>query len=156
MAVLGVGMGATMQNLVLSVQNNAAQSDMGAASSLVAFFRSLGGSIGVAALGAVLSHQVSAKVATGLSQMGAPADTHQSHQIPDLSTLPAAVRDLFQAAFGEATGHVFLVALPFAVLALVCVVFIREVPLRTTILRADEVAAHDDVREVEVGSGVAR
>src|SRR5690349_16435551 len=36
MAVLGVGMGATMQNLVLSVQNNTAQSDMGAASSLVA------------------------------------------------------------------------------------------------------------------------
>jgi EmrB/QacA subfamily drug resistance transporter len=144
MAVLGLGLGATMQNLVLSVQNNAAQADMGAASSLVAFFRSLGGSIGVAALGAVLSHQVSAKVTSGLTQMGVATDTHQSHQIPDLTTLPAPVRDLFQMAFGEATGHVFLVALPFAALALVCVLFIREVPLRTTILRADEVAARDE------------
>ncbi|MBO0843856.1 MAG: MFS transporter [Nocardioides sp.] len=144
MAVLGLGLGATMQNLVLSVQNNAAQADMGAASSLVAFFRSLGGSIGVAGLGAVLSHQVSRTVSSGLAQMGAPANTHQSHQIPDLSTLPGPIRDLFQMAFGEATGHVFLVAVPFAALALVCVLFIREVPLRTTVLRADEVAARDE------------
>ena len=46
MAVLGLGLGATMQNLVLSVQNNAAQADIGVASSLVAFSRSLGGSVG--------------------------------------------------------------------------------------------------------------
>ena len=156
MAVLGLGLGATMQNLVLSVQNNAAQADMGAASSLVAFFRSLGGSIGVAALGAVLSHQVSTQVTAGLTQMGLPTDGHQSHDIPDLSTLPEAVRALFQQAFGEATGHVFLVALPFAALALVCVLFIREVPLRTTILREDEVVP-DDVPEAEmVGSSAAR
>ena len=58
MAVLGLGLGATMQNLVLAVQNNTAQRDMGAASSVVAFFRSMGGSIGVSALGAALSHQV--------------------------------------------------------------------------------------------------
>ena len=70
MAVLGLGLGATMQNLVLSVQNNAAQADMGAASSLVAFFRSLGGSVGVAALGAVLSHQVSTQVTAGLTADG--------------------------------------------------------------------------------------
>ena len=100
MAVLGLGLGATMQNLVLSVQNNAAQADMGAASSLVAFFRSLGGSIGVAALGAVLSHQVSTQVTAGLTQMGLPTGGHQSHDIPDLSTparggacaLPAGLR----------------------------------------------------------------
>src|SRR4051794_16021818 len=156
MAVLGLGLGATMQNLVLSVQNNAAQADMGAASSLVAFFRSLGGSIGVAALGAVLAHQVSTQVTSGLTQMGLPASGHQSHDIPDLSTLPAAVRELFQQAFGDATGHLFLVALPFAALALVCVIFIREVPLRTTILREDEAAPTVGVRETEmVGSRAA-
>jgi MFS family permease len=154
MAVLGLGLGATMQNLVLSVQNNTAQADMGAASSLVAFFRSLGGSIGVAALGAVLSHQVSANVTAGLADLGAPADAHESHQIPDLTTLPAPIRDLFQMAFGEATGHLFLVALPFAALALVCVLFIREVPLRTTILRADEMEV--DMTELEVETHVAR
>jgi hypothetical protein len=129
------------------VQNNTAQSEMGAASSLVAFFRSLGGSIGVAALGAVLSHQVAARVSSGLTRMGVPADSHQSHEIPDLSTLPAPIRSLFEGAFGEATGHIFWIALPFAALALVCVLFIREVPLRTTILREDEMARRDDAPE---------
>ena len=137
MAVLGLGLGATMQNLVLAVQNNTAQSDMGAASAVVAFFRSMGGSIGVSALGAALSHKVSDTVTAGLAQMGIEADT-ESHSIPDLSSLPAPVRELFEHAFGVATGHIFLIAAPFAVLALVCVVMIKEVPLRTTVKRADE------------------
>jgi EmrB/QacA subfamily drug resistance transporter len=133
MAVLGVGLGATMQNLVLAVQNNTAQADLGSASSVVAFFRSLGGSIGVSALGAVLSNQVAAR----LSSWG---NGHQSHSIPDLDTLPGAVRAAVEQAFGEATGHIFLVAVPFAVAAFVCVLFIREVPLRTTIDLAEEIA----------------
>lgn len=140
MAVLGLGLGATMQNLVLAVQNNTAQADMGAASSVVTFFRSIGGSAGVAALGAVLGHQVSDKVAAGLRAMGIEEGGSGRNQIPDLDTLPAPVRGLFEAAFGEATGHLFLVAVPFAVLAFGCVLLIREVPLRTTLLREDELS----------------
>ncbi|MCW2842404.1 MAG: major facilitator superfamily 1 [Nocardioides sp.] len=140
MAILGIGLGATMQNLVLAVQNNTAQADMGAASSVVAFFRSMGGSIGVSALGALLSHQVAAKVTSGLAALGLPTSSHESHTIPDLSTLPGPVRDLYEHAFGEGIGEIFLVAMPFAILAFVCVLFIREVPLRTTIMRADEAA----------------
>jgi MFS family permease len=140
MAVLGLGLGATMQNLVLAVQNNTAQADMGAASSVVAFFRSLGGSAGVSALGAVLSHQVASTVTEGLAKMGIKADSHESHSIPDVSELPAPIRALFEHAFGSATGHLFLVATPFAIAALVCLSFIKEVPLRTTVLRSDELA----------------
>ena len=132
MALLGLGLGATMQNLVLSVQNNTAQADMGAASSVVAFFRSMGGSIGVAALGAVLSHQITQKVTAGLSAMGVDT-SHQGGSIPTLDALPGPVRVLYQGAFGEATGHLFLTAAPFALLAFVCVLFIKEVPLRTTL-----------------------
>ena len=139
MAILGLGLGATMQNLVLSVQNNTAQADMGAASSVVAFFRSMGGSAGVAALGAVLGHQVASHVAAGLKQMGIdPASAHQRGGIPDLRTLPAPIRELFEHSFGVATGHIFLAAVPFAVLAFLCVLMIKEVPLRTTIQRSDE------------------
>ena len=139
MAVLGLGMGATMQNLVLAVQNNAAQSDIGAASSLVAFFRTMGGSIGVSVLGAILGHRVSDSVLTGLARLGVPATSEgASRAIPDMAALPAPVRAVFEDAFGAATGHIFLVAAPFALLALVAVLFIREVPLRTTIERQDE------------------
>jgi EmrB/QacA subfamily drug resistance transporter len=141
MSVLGLGLGATMQNLVLAVQNNTAQADMGAASSVVAFFRSMGGSIGVSVLGAVLAHQVADGVTEGLAEAGIPAEEgHSTGAIPDLARVPDPIRQIFEHAFGEATGHIFLVATPIAVLALVCVLFIREVPLRTTVLRADELA----------------
>ena len=142
MAVLGLGLGATMQNLVLAVQNNTAQRDMGAASSVVAFFRSMGGSIGVSALGAALSHQVASEVASGLAKLGVqPGSGSSSTTIPDMSTLPAPVRAVFEAAFGDATGHVFLIAAPCALVAFVAILFIREVPLRTTIEREDELVS---------------
>ena len=60
---------------------------------------------------------------------------HSTGSIPDLDALPAPVRALYEGAFGEATGHLFLVAAPFALLAFVCILFIREVPLRTTLDR---------------------
>jgi hypothetical protein len=132
MAVLGLGLGATMQNLVLAVQNNTAQADLGAASSVVAFFRSIGGSVGVSVLGALLAHQVAGSVTAGLADLGIDG-SHRSGAIPDLGALPAPVRALYETAFGEATGHLFLAAVPFAVLALGCVLLIREVPLRTTL-----------------------
>jgi len=141
MALVGVGLGSTMQNLVLAVQNNTSAQDMGAASSVVAFFRSLGGSVGVSVLGAVLSTQVAGTVRTGLADMGVAQSSgtaHESSSIPDLATLPAPVRDLYEHAFGTAVGHIFLVAVPFAILALVCVLFIKEVPLRTTLSDAAE------------------
>lgn len=152
MAVLGLGLGATMQNLVLAVQNNTAQRDMGAASSVVAFFRSMGGSIGVSALGAVLGHQVTVGVTRGLTRLGqAPSgDGGSTTTFPDMSTLPAPVRAVFESAFGDATGRIFAIAAPFALLALVAVLFIREVPLRTTIDREDELVPEPDQQSAVV------
>jgi len=138
MLVMGVGLGAVNQNLVLAVQNSVAQRDVGAASSLAAFFRTMGGSVGVSALGAALGHQVAGNVTAGLARLGLPVGAHEGGAIPDVDALPGPVRAVFEAAYGEATGHVFLLAVPFAVVALGCILFIREVPLRTTIARADE------------------
>lgn len=139
MALLGLGLGATMQNLVLAVQNNVRQADLGSASATVAFFRSLGGAMGVSALGAVLSHQVRESLEQGLARLGvSPGQGAGDGTIPDLATLPAPVRALYEQAFGDATGHLFLVAVPFAVVALLCVLAIREVPLRTTLDLPDD------------------
>lgn len=158
MAVTGVGLGATMQNLVLAVQNNTRPEDMGAASSVVAMFRSIGGSAGVAALGAVLAHQVTGSVKDGvMSLVRAGKITpeqlaemqHSTGDIPNLADLPAPIRALYEASFGEAVGHLFLVSAPFAVVALLCVLFIKEVPLRTTTGGPTErVADVDTVDEV--------
>jgi EmrB/QacA subfamily drug resistance transporter len=144
MALLGVGLGATMQNLVLSVQNNVRMSDMGAASSVVAFFRSMGGSIGVSVLGAILSHQVASKVAAGYTAaQKAPTFSADSHAVPNVPSLPGWEQAIWEHAFGESFGHIFTVGTPFAVIALLCILFIKEVPLRTTNLEEHdgEVAA---------------
>lgn len=141
MAVVGIGLGATMQNLVLAVQNNTAPQDLGAASSVVAMFRSIGGSAGVAALGALLAHQVSNGVRDGVARLAAEgrvsqeqlaAMQHSNGDIPKLSALPGPIREVYEASFGTAVGHLFAVAVPFAVVAFLCILFIKEVPLRTT------------------------
>jgi EmrB/QacA subfamily drug resistance transporter len=138
MALLGVGLGATMQNLVLSVQNNVTMSDMGAASAVVAFFRSMGGSIGVSALGALLSHQVAQHVADGYAAAQRPPTISAgSHSVPNVSSLPGWEQAIWEHAFGSSFGHIFMVATPFALVALVCVALIREVPLRTSNLQAE-------------------
>ncbi len=59
-------------------------------------------------------------------------DGDARRRIPDLATLPAPVRQVFEHAFGEATGHIFLVALPFAVALAAPVLFIEEKPMRET------------------------
>lgn len=139
MAVLGIGMGSVNQNLVLAVQNNAAQADIGAASSLAAFFRTMGGSIGVSALGTALGHSVSSGVAKGFDRIGVePPKGSTGSEIPDMTTLPDKIRPVFETAFADATGHIFALAAPFAVLALLAILLIREVPLRETIEREDE------------------
>ena len=145
MFVLGLGLGATQQNLVLAVQNNADKSNIGAASSAVAFFRTLGGAIGVSALGAVLSHRVDNGVDKGVGALIASGDvTAEQAQslghggIPDLATLPASLAHVFEHAFGEATGHIFLFAIPCALIALVSVIMIKENRLRTTLNGVEE------------------
>ncbi|WP_278260307.1 hypothetical protein [Nocardioides convexus] len=57
---------------------------------------------------------------------------HSTGDIPDLKSLPAPIRSLYEASFGDAVGHLFMVAAPFAVVAFVCILFIKEVPLRTS------------------------
>ncbi|WP_409328501.1 MFS transporter [Trujillonella humicola] len=126
--VLGTGIGMTMQNLVLAVQNTVAAQDLGAASSAVAFFRSLGGTIGVSVLGAVLSARVGTLITEGLPRgAGAPGDVG----LADLADAPPAIRELIAVSYGDATGRIFLVSGLVAVVAAAAVVLIREVALRT-------------------------
>jgi hypothetical protein len=132
--VLGVGIGMTMQNLVLAVQNTVAARDLGAASSAVAFFRSLGGTIGVSVLGAVLSSRVGDLIAQGLAGTpGAAEATGGSGDVglADLADAPAPIRTLIEVSYGDATGRIFLISAVLGVVAVAAIVFIREIALRT-------------------------
>ncbi|WP_211590400.1 MFS transporter [Microbispora sp. H11081] len=132
MFLVGVGIGMTQQNLVLAVQNEVRAEDLGAGSALVAFFRSLGGAIGVSVLGAVLVHRVKNYLEEGLSALGVSGTGAESGSIPDLSALPAPVRTVVKSAYGHGVGDLFLYAAPAAFLALIAVLFVKEVALRTS------------------------
>ncbi|HEX5568403.1 MAG TPA: MDR family MFS transporter [Streptomyces sp.] len=132
MALLGLGVGMTMQNLVLATQNQVALADLGAASSVLTFFRSLGGAVGVSVLGAVLAQRITAHVRDGMAALGVrhgvPAD---SGTLPDLDALPAPVRTVVESAYGHGVADIHLYAAPAAAVALLLVLLIKEVPLRT-------------------------
>lgn len=138
MAVLGIGVGMLMQNLVLAAQNDVPAHELGAATSVLTFFRSMGGAIGVSALGAVLANRVTSLTTEKLG----PATTGGgSAEVPDLATLPEPVLRIVQDVYGTATADIFLVGTPIAFLALVAVLFIREKPLHT--LSGDERLAQE-------------
>ncbi|MFC6133616.1 MULTISPECIES: MDR family MFS transporter [Streptomyces] len=149
MAVTGLGLGMMMQNLVLATQNQVAPEDLGAASSVVTFFRSLGGAMGVSALGAVMANRVTHYVQDGLAALG-PKAAALGHGgtggggIPDLDKLPAPIREVIETAYGHGVGDVFLYAAPFALLGLVLVVFIKEVALKSKPAAHAPAAASDE------------
>jgi EmrB/QacA subfamily drug resistance transporter len=123
--LLGTGMGMAMQNLVLAVQNTVAASDLGAASSTVSFFRSLGGTVGVSVLGAVLATHVATLTTSRLPAGTGPAG------IADLAELPADVAAVVRDAYGDGTALIFLIAALLSVVTLIAVLAIKEVPLLT-------------------------
>lgn len=134
MLLVGAGVGMTMQNLVLAVQNTVSLRDIGAASSTVAFFRSLGGAIGVSVLGAVLARHVKDGIATGLQDAGIPAaGSGDAGGSLNLNALPEAVEHIVRAAYGDATGHIFLVSAGIAVVSVIAAVLLRPVTLRTSL-----------------------
>ncbi|MGW2617271.1 MFS transporter [Streptomyces sp. NPDC001500] len=136
MALLGLGIGMMMQNLVLSTQNQVAPSDLGSASSTVTFFRSLGGAVGVSALGAVMAHRITDYAQDGIAGLGPKyaslaAGSSSSSEIPDMDKLPAPLRTVMESAYGHGIADVFLIAGGLALLAFLITLFIKEVPLRT-------------------------
>src|SRR5207249_5467714 len=71
MLVIGIGLGLAMQPLILAVQNALDLRDMGAGTSTATFFRSLGGSLGVAVLGAIMTNRLSVELAAAFAKLPA-------------------------------------------------------------------------------------
>jgi len=158
LAVLGIGIGMTMQNLVLAVQNTVAATDLGAASSAVAFFRSLGGTIGVSVLGAVLSTRVGDLIQSGLTEIPGAAEAAAAGGgsadigLATLNGAPAPIRTLIQVSYGDATGRIFLISALLSIITIAAIVAIREVALRTE--SGDERARAELRRDGDVTAAV--
>jgi EmrB/QacA subfamily drug resistance transporter len=120
MVMVGAGLGMLMQNLVLVVQNAVPHSEIGSGSSLIAFFRSLGGALGVSVLGALLAHKVTAALPAG-----------GGGSVPSVQSLPPAAVRLVEHAYGSGIAEIFLAAAPLGLVAMIAVALMREEPLGT-------------------------
>jgi EmrB/QacA subfamily drug resistance transporter len=148
MLVVGAGVGMLMQNLVLAVQNVVPARELGAASSNVAFFRTMGGAIGVSALGALLGNRIATLLPARLAEAGVPLTAlgGNSGDLPDTRLLSPAVRTVVESSYSDGIAEAFLYAAPIAVIALVAVAFLREVPLSTR-TAVQQLAAETESRQ---------
>ena len=143
MYAFGSGLGFTMQVVVTAVQNSVNRRHMGVATASVTFFRSMGGAIGTALLGAILNirlkHYLSEIV--GAAQGPGPAGPIQTNDVTAIRALPEPIRSWVLEAFTRAMDDVFLVAVPFMVVALVIAVTMREKPLKGRSQHSDSATA---------------
>ncbi|AXO32794.1 MDR family MFS transporter [Micromonospora chalcea] len=143
MVVIGIGLGLCMQSLILAVQNAVSVRDLGAGTSSATFFRSLGGSFGVAILGAVLSSRLTSELAGRLPgalaqlppEQRAAVSAGGNFSINDpaaILALPAPVRAAVQAAFVESLHLVFLTTGLIAIVAVLVTLAMPNHQLRGT------------------------
>jgi EmrB/QacA subfamily drug resistance transporter len=133
MVVLGLGLGMVMQVLILVVQNSAEPRDLGTATSAATFFRSMGGSFGVAIFGAILTNRLAWYLPrlVPARALGAGIDAQALQQSPSrIRALPGPVRDGVVQAVAHAIHAVFLIGVPVVASAFLIVLFLRELPLR--------------------------
>jgi DNA-binding MarR family transcriptional regulator len=157
--ILGFSLGLILQVLVIAVQNSVSFADLGAATSGVTFFRTIGGSFGVSVFGAIFTNQLVSQLTAALRGVHLPPGFNVATVQSDTSVLkklPAAVQHDILHAYSAALHPVFLTAVPIALVAFVLSWFLREVPLRTT--TGEPTAAAGTVRSsasaVDLGQGL--
>ena len=128
-AVIGLGMGFLMQITTLVAQNSVAPQEMGVASSARTFFQQIGGSIGVAAFGAVFARRLVESLTAHLP--GAHVSVKGAQLNPaTVNHLPVLVREDFFVAITHAVTGVFWLVVPAAAIVFGLAWLIKEVPLR--------------------------
>jgi len=134
MVVAGLGLGLLIQNLSLVVQNAVPSRHMGAATSAAQFSRSIGGTVGVSVMGAILAAGLPAGAAAAALGGGAPAGGG------------AASREALAAAIHP----VFVIGVPMMAVTFALVAMIPELPLRRAVredVTRGETPAHAGERD---------
>jgi EmrB/QacA subfamily drug resistance transporter len=156
MFVLGLGLGLVMQVLVLAVQNAVDYSDLGVATSGATLFRSMGGALGTAVLGAIFANRLTDELKSALpAGAGAHAPSGGEVNPQQIAHLPPALHAAYLHAFTSSLSSVFIVAAIIALAAFVLSWFIRELPLRETIGTGDLVDTYAAPRDANSLAEVA-
>ncbi|HEV2677988.1 MAG TPA: MDR family MFS transporter [Aliidongia sp.] len=135
LAVNGLGIGLIMPSLLVAIQNSVDARDIGSGTASITFFRSMGGSFGVALFGAVLLARLNGLIlrVPGSAVLGASPGTELMHAGPEaIGSVPADLRPAVATAIAESFHDVFMMSAALSLLALVILFFLKEIPLRTS------------------------
>jgi len=144
MLVLGLGIGMVMQVLVLAVQNAVPYADLGMATSAATFFRSMGGSFGVAVFGAILNTRMAQELprlvpASVLAQAGGRTSQFLSSPA-QIRLLPPTIQQGVIEALSRSIHSVFLWAVPLLLIGFAVSWLLDEIPLRETVHAGQPIA----------------
>lgn len=156
MMVLGAGIGMVMQVLILVVQNSVELRDIGVATSTATFARSMGGAMGVALFGSIMSNRLHHHIPRLLAATGVKVPSGgDSGNLGSLlgspkqiRALPEPLRGAILEGFVRSIHVVFLAAIPIALIGLVIVLFMKEVELRSAKPAGDKVHAETGAKAV--------
>ena len=147
LAVMGIGLGTSMQILVLIVQNTFHVRMVGTATASNNYFRQIGATLGSAFVGSLFATRLFDLLGERLPAAAVSAGGGAHSLTPDaVKHLPDAIRIIIDQAYSDALTPLFLWMVPLALMAFVLLLFIKEVPLATTIDR-------DAVMEGSVAEG---
>ncbi len=132
MLIIGIGLGSFMQIMTLAIQNSVDRKDMGTATSSATYFRSLGSSLGGAIFGSILLSRLTHYLLHSLPVSTGKLNISVIENGSSLQKLPAAAAHPVLLAFVHAFHDMFLLTIPFVVLAFIVALFLRETPLRTS------------------------
>jgi EmrB/QacA subfamily drug resistance transporter len=137
MIVVGLGLGLGTSTFVLVVQNAVPRSMMGVATAGTQFFRTIGATIGVTVMGAMLTSNLHDELserlsAAQLADVGGAASPG-SLVAGGAASLPADVAAALRGALGAALEPVFALGVPLMVVALAATVFVERRELRRSV-----------------------
>ncbi|MDN4067157.1 DHA2 family efflux MFS transporter permease subunit [Paenibacillus vini] len=174
MIIFGIGLGLGMPVFSLATQNAVPHKELGVVTASTQLFRNLGGTIGIAVMGTVMSNSLTSNLKSAMTSSSAPdmskIDPEMAKQLTAFAnpqtlmnkplieqtqaSLPADIKPLFtqmiagiRDALGDTLSHVFLTGTLVLVVAFVLVFFLKELPLRTTNQAAPAEAAPENAKE---------
>ncbi|REE04719.1 MDR family MFS transporter [Citricoccus muralis] len=139
LGLLGIGLGLSMQILVLVVQNTFPISMVGTATASNNYFRQIGATLGSSLVGSLFAARLANLFTERLPADGAGQMGSAESLTPDvIAGLPEPLHDTVITAYSDALTPIFLWIAPLGVIAAVLLMFLKQKPLATRIERSVE------------------
>ena len=173
MAIAGLGIGPSFAVFALIVQNSVSMQEVGVASSSLTFFQQIGGTVGLTIAGTIFASRLTEEIPIQLAAQGVPEqviagfsqkqgsfdltgvgdlgqrilegtpDQFKQFVEPFIGQIVAAIYE----AFSLAVGSMMWIGIGGAIVAAIAVLFLKEVPMRTTWEMPDETSGEPKVAD---------